>query len=96
AVHFGIHRKTLSPFAGCRAPLGARAYRWAVLLPGIALGFAPAVVGLAAGAGWVTIWGAFMVLTAGGDFAALWAMRSVRGHERVLDHPERVGCRVVA
>jgi hypothetical protein len=42
------------------------------------------------------IWGAFMLLCAGGDFAALWAMRAVPGHARVLDHSERVGCRVVA
>ena len=33
--------------------------------------------------------------TAGIDFAALWAMRRVSGDARVLDHPERVGCRVV-
>ena len=96
AVHFGIHRQTLSPFAGCKVPLRAGAYRVAVLLPSIVLGFVPIAVGLATGAGWLTLWGAFMVLTAGGDFAALWAMRGVRGDERVLDHPERVGCRVVA
>jgi hypothetical protein len=95
AVRFGFHRKTLSPFAGCRAPLGAGAYRASVLLPAAVLGFAPVAAGLAAGAAWLTLWGAFMVLTAGGDFAVLWAMRSVRPDERVLDHPERVGCRVV-
>ena len=95
AVHFGIHRPTLSPFAGCRVPLPAGAYRVAVLLPAIVLGVAPVAAGLATGAAWATAWGAFMLLTAGGDFVALWAMRSVPSTARVLDHPERVGCRVV-
>ncbi|HEX2202674.1 MAG TPA: DUF3267 domain-containing protein [Longimicrobium sp.] len=95
-VHFGIHRETLSPFAGCRAPLKAGAYRVAVLLPALVLGVLPAAWGLATGTAWLTFWGAFMLVSAGGDFAALWAMRAVPNTARVLDHPERVGCRVVA
>jgi hypothetical protein len=96
ALHFGIDRKTYSPFAGCTAPLRATAYRVGVLLPALVLGVAPLAYGLAAGEAWATIWGAFMLLCAGGDFAALWAMRAVPGRARVLDHSERVGCRVVA
>lgn len=96
ALHFGIDRKTLSPFAGCTAPVRAAAYRVAVLLPALVLGVAPLAYGLATGRAWATVWGAFMLLCAGGDFAALWAMRAVPGRARVLDHSERVGCRVVA
>ncbi|HYJ80286.1 MAG TPA: DUF3267 domain-containing protein [Longimicrobiaceae bacterium] len=95
AIHFGVDRRTLSPFAGCTAPLRARAYRGAVLLPSLVLGVAPVVAGLVTGSGWPTLWGALMLFCAGGDFAALWAMRAVPGDARVLDHPERVGCRVV-
>lgn len=95
-LHFGIDRKTFSPFAGCTMPLRATSYRLAVLLPALVLGFAPLAWGLATGTGWATIWGTFMLLAAGGDFAALWAMRAVPGRARVLDHTERVGCRVVA
>lgn len=94
-LHFGIDRKTGSPFAGCRAPLRARAYRFAVALPALVLGVLPIAWGLATGAAWVTLWGALMLFTAGGDFAALWAMRAVPGSARVLDHVDRVGCRVV-
>ena len=96
AVRFGLDRKTLSPFAGCRVPLRAGAYRVSVLLPALVLGVVPTVAGLAAGVAWLTLWGAFMLLAAGGDFAVVWAMRGVPNAARVLDHPERVGCRVVA
>jgi putative zincin peptidase len=95
AIRFGLDRATLSPFAGCRVPLRAGAYRAAVLLPALVLGVGPAAWGLWKGAGWATLWGAFMLLCAGGDFAVLWAMRRVPARARVLDHPERVGCRVV-
>ena len=95
AVHFGIHRATLSPFAGCRAPISARAYRAAVILPALALGVLPAAVGLATGDGFLAVWGAFMLHAAAGDLIVLWTIREVPGSAPVLDHPERVGCRVL-
>lgn len=95
SVHFGIHRGTLSPFAGCRAPLTARAYRAAVILPALALGVLPAAYGLATGHGFAAVWGAFMLHAAAGDLIVLWTIRSLPGRVRVLDHPERVGCRVL-
>lgn len=79
AVHFGVDRRTLSPFAGCRAPLRARAYRGAVLLPSLVLGVAPVAAGLASGTGWLTLWGAFMLFCAG---------RGLRG---ALGHAGSVG-----
>ncbi len=95
SLRFGIDRKTLSPFAGCGAPLSARSYRVAVLLPAVLLGALPLAAGLALGSGTASVWGAFMLFAAGGDFAAVWAMRSVPPGARVLDHPGRVGCKVV-
>jgi hypothetical protein len=90
-LHFGIDRATLSPYAGCRAPLPARGYRAAVLLPGVALGVLPVAAGLAGGTAWLTLWGAFMLVTAGGDLAVLLALRGVPGRARVVDHPTRAG-----
>lgn len=95
SLHFGIDRQTSTPYAGCRAPVPARAYRAAVLLPALILGALPAVAGLIFGIGWLAIWGAFMLAVAGGDFLVLWAIRSVPANALVLDHPERVGCRVL-
>lgn len=96
AVHFGIHRPTLSPFAGCRVPISARAYRAAVALPAIVLGVLPAAAGLVTGNGFLAVWGAFMLHAASGDFIVLWVVRRVPPETPVLDHPERVGCRILA
>jgi hypothetical protein len=96
SVHFGIDRKTLTPFAGCKTPVRATGYRIACLLPAIVLGAIPSGVALISGNGPLAIFGAFMIATAGGDFAAVIAMRKVPGEALVLDHPTRVGCRIAA
>lgn len=95
ALHFGVNWKVLSPYAGCRHPLNATAYRQAVLLPALVLGIAPAAFAVASGNGWMLAWSYLMIVVAAGDFAALWAMRDVPPDALVLDHPTRVGCRVV-
>lgn len=95
AIHFGVDRKTLSPYAGCHVPLTVGAYRTAILLPGLVLGVLPWLYGLATGAGWAVAWGALMIATAGGDGIILWIIRRLPAGTRVLDHPSRVGCHVV-
>lgn len=95
ALHFGMDRKTLSPYAGCRIAVRVSAYRLAVLLPGLVLGVLPWVYGMAAGVGWAAVWGALMILTAGGDAIILWIVRDLDGGTLVLDHPSRAGCQIV-
>jgi hypothetical protein len=36
-----------------------------------------------------------MLVFAGGDLIVVWTIRGVPGRARVLDHPSRVGCRVL-
>jgi hypothetical protein len=95
SIRFGIHWRLLTPYAGTAAPMPARGYRWAAALPGLALGLAPTVAGLAMGSGWLTSYGAFMLGAAGGDAIALWAMRHVPPGARVRDAVGRVGCEVL-
>lgn len=95
ALHYGVDRSTLTPFAGCRVPLSAAAYRGAVILPALVLGVAPAAWGMATGTGWVAVVGALMLGAAGGDLLILWVIRHVPGTARVLDHPTRAGCWLV-
>ncbi|HUF49336.1 MAG TPA: DUF3267 domain-containing protein [Longimicrobiales bacterium] len=95
SVRFGIHWKTLSPFAGSSAAMPARGYRLAVLLPGLVLGVLPALGSLVNGSAALAMFGALMVMGAGGDAAALWAMRHVPGDVLVRDAVARVGCEVV-
>ncbi len=94
-VRLGFQRRTLTPFANCSAPLAASAYRGASLLPALALGALPAVASWVLGSGGLVLWGWVMLALAGGDLAAIWAMRTVPARALVLDHPSRVGCRLV-
>jgi hypothetical protein len=94
-VRVGVHRWTLTPYATCRAPVTAAAYRAAALLPAVGLGVVPGVVSVATGAGWLAAWAALMLALAGGDLAAVWAIRRLPPGTPVLDHPTRVGCTVV-
>jgi len=94
AVRVGVHRRTLTPYASCSAPVPASAYRGAALLPAAILGVLPAVASLLLGWGWLAIWAALMLAVAGGDLAAVWAIRRVSADALVLDHPTRVGCTI--
>ena len=94
-VRIGFQSRTLTPFASCRAPVTATAYRAAALLPAAVLGGIPLVAAWATGSPALLLWSWVMLALAGGDVAAVWAMRAVPGPTLVLDHPELVGCRSV-
>lgn len=91
----GFQRETLTPYARCKVPVKARAYRWAVAMPGLVLGVGPSLIGIATGNGWVMVFGLFFLFAASGDALILWLMRGVRRDEFVEDHPERAGCYVL-
>jgi len=95
AVRVGVHRSTLTPYATCLMPVAAAAYRGAALLPAIALGILPAIAGVIFGFGWLAVWAALMLAVAGGDLAAVWAIRRLPADTLVLDHSTRVGCTIV-
>lgn len=95
AVRYGFSWKGLAPYAHCKAPIRATAYRISVMLPGVLLGIVPGLIGVAAGTWWLVLWAILMVIAAGGDAAVLLAMRSVPGDALVLDHPYKAGCQVV-
>jgi len=95
-VEFGMHWKALTPYARCRIPTRARAYRIAVALPGVVLGGGPLLLGWATG-DWLTTFFAFLMwVAAAGDLLVLWVLRAVPAGAWVQDHPEQVGCLVVA
>lgn len=95
AIHFGLHRATLSPFAGCSVPLTVRAYRWSVALPALILALLPWSMGMIGGWGWAAVWGAFMMITAAGDLIVVYTIRALAPSAMVVDHPSRVGCLVL-
>lgn len=95
SVRFGFQWKTLTPYAHSSAPMRARAYRIGALTPGGVLGLAPALVGLAVGAGAAFWFGVLFTLAAGGDALILWLLRGVPGDRLVKDHPSKPGCLIL-
>ena len=94
AVKFGFQAKTLTPYAHCKEPIEARAYRLGTAMPGLVLGILPSLVGIASGSGWIMLFGLFFTLFAGGDVVVLWLIRKVDAKALVEDHPTNAGCYV--
>lgn len=95
AVGIGMHWKVLTPYAWCKEPISAGAYRWAAVLPGIILGVIPFVVSLIVTEAWLAAWGVFFTLAASGDFLVLWLIRDLDASTWIIDHPSRCGCAIV-
>lgn len=95
-VQFGMHWTALTPFAQCTVPTRARSYRIAIALPGLVLGVGPLGLGMATGTWLATFYGFLMLVAAAGDFLILWILRGVPAGAWVQDHPQQVGCLVVA
>lgn len=95
-IKFGFSWQGFAPYAHCREPLQTTAYRMSVALPGLFLGVLPGLAGVAIQQPLLVMWATLMLLAAGGDAAILWAVRQVPSTARVLDHPKKVGCQVLA
>ncbi len=94
-VRFGFQWKTLTPYAHCTVPLRASAYRAGTLLPGLALGLIPGLLGVVLGNFFLLAFGFFFTFAAGGDFLILWLLRGVPADTLVEDHPTKAGCYVL-
>ncbi len=96
SVRFGFHWKTLTPYAHFTEPITASAYRIGIVLPGLVVGFAPAAAGYVIDHPALVLFGGIFFGAAAGDALGLWAVRKIPARTLVLDHPSRVGCRVVS
>lgn len=94
-IKYGFKLRVVTPYAHCKKPIAADAYRWGILSPGILLGMLPFTISLLLGNAWLFIFGFIFTLAAGGDFLMFWIIRDIPADRFVEDHPERVGCRVV-
>jgi hypothetical protein len=94
-IQLGFQWKMLTPYAHLKVPINAFGYRMGTLLPGLALGLVPFLIGLATGDGWLCMLGLFFIFAAGGDLLTIWILRKLDASDLVLDHPSRVGCLVV-
>lgn len=94
AIKFGFQLKTLTPYAHCKEPMRARAYRIGGAMPGLVMGIPPSLAGIATGSGWIMFFGLFFTFAAGGDALVLWLIRNVDAEAFVEDHPTNAGCYV--
>jgi hypothetical protein len=72
------------------------AYRSSAALPALVMGVVPIAVGFITGWGLSVLWGLFFLLECFADIATLFAVRGVPSRAWVRDHPDKLGCRVVA
>jgi hypothetical protein len=94
AITFGVHWKTLTPYAHCRETLTVEAYRIGALTPAIVLGLLPTLLAVFGGMPWLLFPAILFSAAAGGDLLIIWLLRKERGSSLVLDHPDRAGCLV--
>ena len=94
AIEFGFMRESLTPYCTCAEPLGRASYITGSLAPLVVLGLAPAIAGVALGAGVVFVLALLMILGASGDiFVVVELLRHERtGNEAIcVDHPSECG-----
>lgn len=94
AIEFGFMRESLTPYCTCTEPLGRACYITGSLAPLVVLGLAPAIAGVALGAGVVFVLALLMILGASGDiFVVVELLRHERTGNEVIcvDHPSECG-----
>lgn len=94
-VSIGFRWRQMLPYVRLSGAVPVRTYRLIGAAPLIVLGLLPAAAGLASAQSAIALYGAAMMAFSAGDLLVLLAIRSLASHQRVEDHPTRVGCRVL-
>ncbi len=92
SICFGIWLKMLTPYTHCKEPLKKYHYFAGGLMPGLLLGIIPAVMGIIQGNMGYLLFGTLFSFAAGGDFAMMWKLSTIKKSSLLLDHPEKLGC----
>ena len=93
-IKYGFDKKTLTPYAHCKEPIKAGAYKIGAIMPAIILGFIPYLYAIINGDIYFFLFGTFFTTAACGDFIVLWLLRHLSRNIMVEDHPSRAGCYV--
>lgn len=96
SISFRPSWRVMGFVAHVNVPVPTPAYRASAALPALVLGVLPIVLGFVTGFGLLVLWGLFFLLECFGDMAVLLAMHKVPSRAWVLDHPNKLGCRIVA
>jgi len=92
SIEFGMLWKELTPYCHCTEKLPIRQYIIGTLMPGIVLGFIPAVIAYITGNFWTMAFGLFFTAAAASDFMIINILRKEKPDDLVQDHPTKIGC----
>ena len=92
SIQYGIIWKAITPFCHCKEALKINHYRLGTIMPGIVLGFFPALAGIITGNAMILILGIVFTVAAGGDFLFIWFLRKEPADCFIEDHPDKIGC----
>lgn len=92
SITFGVAWKMLTPYCHCKEPLQVNQYIFGAIMPGIILGFLPAIYALIYGSFSILLFGVFFTIAAAGDILMVYLLRKERMDSLVQDHPSEVGC----
>ncbi|MGO0059541.1 DUF3267 domain-containing protein [Brevibacillus fluminis] len=90
-LRFGVVWSKLIVFASCVKPISVAHYRFAAVLPAIALGLIPFLLAYFAQSLFWYLWGSFMIIGSCGDFIILWTLRRYKKGTLIADSPDRIG-----
>ncbi|ACL67368.1 hypothetical protein A2cp1_4050 [Anaeromyxobacter dehalogenans 2CP-1] len=86
-LRFGVRLRRGVAHVACARAVSARGFRFVAIVPGVALGLAPLVAGVATRSYLVTLFGAMLLAAAGGDLMLVWAVRDVGPNASIGDDP---------
>jgi hypothetical protein len=92
SIKFGVMCKYMAPYCHCKEPMKIKHYKLGAILPGVLLGFIPAIIALITGSFVLSVYGMIFTIGAGGDFLIIWMLRKEDNNGYVQDHPSKIGC----
>ncbi|TMW71392.1 DUF3267 domain-containing protein [Alteribacter natronophilus] len=92
-VKLGVMWKSVTPYAHCRVPIRAGAYRFAVMLP-VVLGVGPLAYAFLTGSHFWMMVGTILLVGSIGDWLIIRSIEEFERDALVEDHPSEIGCRV--
>ena len=95
SIRFGIIWKYVTPYAHCKEELPIKSYRMGTLMPFFILGLVPVTISYILKNGFLLTLGFINIISAGGDLIMLWLLRKVPENQKILDHPNEVGCYII-
>lgn len=91
SISFGINWKSLTPYCHCNKPMKRNQYLLGGIMPCIALGMIPLLIGFVAGISWLTLAGVVFIGAACGDIISTIKLLGVSRDAIILDHPDCLG-----